>query len=98
MVFRQILLLLACALLCACGGADKRADRVCGVPVGGTPWEFAAAVHDRGDRTFVPESVVLIGQTKAYIVGWTLPSEQPDTIFCDLIDGKVVAAHLFTVE
>ena len=88
-----LIIIIICAL-CACA----RKATVCGVPVQGTPWELAAAIHDEGDGTFVPEAVEYIGTTKAIIIGWSLPAEQPDTIFCDVVEGKVVAAHLFTEE
>jgi hypothetical protein len=69
---------------------------VCGVPVDGcTPWELAARIHGKSDRTFLPESVEICGESKAYICGWSISSEQPDTIICDLKEGKVVHAHLF---
>ena len=74
--------------MCACA----RKATVCGVPVEGSPWALAARIYDAGDRTFLPESIEFAGQSKAYIIGWSFPSEQPDTIFCDLRDGKVVHA------
>ena len=83
----SVLCVLVCAL-CAC----TRKATVCGVPVEGSPWALAARIYDHGDRTFLPESVEFAGQSKAYIIGYSLPSEQPDTIFCDLRDGEVVHA------
>ena len=65
---------------------------ICGVPVQGTPWELAARIHDHGNGTFLPECVDMCGQSKAFICGWSLPTEQRDTIICDLVNGKVVSA------
>ena len=63
---------------------------------GKTPWELASQLYDRPDRTFVPTEVSLT-TTKAYIIGWSLSApdhEYPDTIFCDLVAGKVTFAVL----
>ena len=97
MTGRSFLLCIICAFLCACGGT-RCADRICGVPVHGTPWQLAAAIHDDGDGTFVPAAVDYIGSSKAIIAGWSLTHDRPDTIFCDLKEGKVIAAHLFNEE
>lgn len=64
---------------------------VCGVPVQGTPWELAAAIHGSGDRSFVPVTVDVF-TTKAYIHGYTLPDEQPAQVVCDVKEGKVIWA------
>ena len=64
---------------------------VCGVPVSGTPWELAAAIHDHGDGSFMPVSVNEYSD-KAYIEGYLLPDETPAQIVCDLADGQVVYA------
>ena len=69
---------------------------ICGVPVQGTPWELAARIHDHGNGTFLPECVDMCGQSKAFICGWSLPTEQRDTIICDLKDGKVVSAVIMS--
>ncbi len=96
MAGKCIILSIVCALVCACGGA-KRTDRVCGVPVDGcTPWGLAAAVADHGDGSFLPEQVQFCGESKAYICGWSISSEQPDTIICDLKEGKVVSAVIMS--
>lgn len=85
-----LIISIVCAL-CACA----RKAVVCGVQYEGrTPWELAAAIDARGDRSFAPQSVQFIGQSKAMIIGWSLPAEQPDTIFLDLKDGKVTHAIL----
>ena len=71
---------------------NRQRCTVCGVSVeGGTPWELAAAIHDRGDGSFVPVSVEEFS-TKAYIHGYTLPDEQPAQVVCDVEKGKVVHA------
>lgn len=67
---------------------------MCGVAVEGTPWELAAAIHDRGDGSFVPVSVDEY-RTKAYIHGYTLPDEQPAQVVCDVKEGKVVWAEIY---
>lgn len=69
---------------------------MCGVSVEGTPWELAAAIHDRGDGSFVPVSVEDFS-TKAYIHGYTLPDEQPAQVVCDVEKGKVVWAEIYTL-
>ena len=61
------------------------------MPVQGTPCQLAAAIHDSGDRTFVPVTVDVF-TTKAYIHGYTLPDEQPAQVVCDVKEGKVVWA------
>ena len=70
---------------------NRQRCTVCGVSVEGTPWELAAAIHDRGDGSFVPVSVEKFS-TKAYIHGYTLPDEQPAQVVCDVEKGKVVHA------
>ena len=63
------------------------------MPVGGTLWEFAAAIADQGDGTFVPECVRPMTSEKGYIDGWLLlDEERPATVVCDMQDGKVVEA------
>jgi len=69
----------------------RQRQTICGVPVKGTPWELAAAIHDRGDYSFAPTTVYQFGD-KAYIEGYIFPDEIPATIACDLVDGQVVAA------
>lgn len=88
--FNLISLLAIVLLLGSCGGREKT---VCGVPVKGTPWEFAAAIHDKGDGTFMPETVDEY-RGKAYIRGWVLPDELPAVVVCDVQEGKVVEAVL----
>ena len=76
---------------------NRQRCTVCGVSVeGGTPWELAAAIHDRGDGSFVPVSVEEFS-TKAYIHGYTLPDEQPAQVVCDVEKGKVVWAEIYTL-
>lgn len=77
-----------CMLSVAC---NRQRCTVYGVSVEGTPWELAAAIHDRGDGSFVPVSVAEFS-TKAYIHGYTLPDEQPAQVVCDVEKGKVVHA------
>ena len=73
---------------------NRQRCAVCGVSVEGTPWELAAAIHDRGDGSFVPVSVEKFS-TKAYIHGYTLPDEQPAQVVCDVKEGKVVWAEIY---
>ena len=75
---------------------NRQRCEVCGVSVEGTPWELAAAIHDRGDCSFVPVSVEEFS-TKAYIHGYTLPDEQPAQVVCDVEKGKVVWAEIYTL-
>ena len=88
---------LAILLLVLTLGACTHRVSVCGVPAKGTPWELAAAVHDHGDGTFAPVTVYEY-DTKAYIDGYLMPSEQPAQLVCDLEKGKVVYASLYTAE
>ena len=88
---------LAILLLVLTLGACTHRVSVCGVPAKGTPWELAAAIHDHGDGTFVPVTVYEY-DTKAYIDGYLLPSEEPAEIVCDLEKGKVVYASLYEKE
>ena len=73
---------------------NRQRCAVCGVSVEGTPWELAAAIHDKGNGTFVPVSVEEFS-TKAYIHGYTLPDEQPAQVVCDVKEGKVVWAEIY---
>ena len=92
MGLRRAVYSVVCVLVCAICACTRKAT-VCGVPYEGcSPWALAARIYDRGDRTFLPESVEFAGQAKAYIIGWSFPSEQRDTIICDLRDGGVVHA------
>ena len=77
---------------------NRQRSTVCGVSIEGTPtpWELAAAIHDRGDGSFVPVSVEEFS-TKAYIHGYTLPDEQPAQVVCDVKEGKVVWAEIYTL-
>ena len=88
---------------CCC---QRNVKTICGVPVKGTPWELAAAIHDRGDGSFWPETVYEVSECKAYIVGEicvqmqntpndTISSDDgfiPAEIVCDVQNGQVVDA------
>ncbi len=94
---RRLLFSLAlCAVVLLCSACRHQSPQtICGVPVQGTPWQLAAAIHDSGDGTFIVESVDLITETKAYISGWLPPDELPAQIICDLSSkGEVTAAVL----
>lgn len=98
----------AFALLSCTRYTEEEATLVCGVPVKGTPWQLAAAIHDTGDHTFFPEEVHC-GNAKAYIYGWynTHATDHPYTaepyedgllpamVVCDVLDGKVKNAVLY---
>ena len=86
-------MLCICMLSVAC---NRQRCTVCGVSVASTPWELAAAIHDRGECSFVPVSVEEFS-TKAYIHGYTLPDEQPAQVVCDVEKGKVVWAEIYTL-
>ena len=87
---------------------NRQRCAVCGVSVEGTPWELAAAIHDKGNGTFVPVSVEEY-EDKAYIKGWldTNGSEKPyrelpyddgyvpAEIICDVENGSVTHALLY---
>ena len=75
------------------GCTSRESKQFMGVPVGGTLWEFAAAIADKGDGTFVPECVQPMTCEKGYIDGWLLLDEdRRATVVCDMQDGKVVDA------
>ena len=93
MTKRLIIFLLLSLTLVGCA----RKATICGVPVQGTPWELAAAIHAHGDGSFAPVTVYEYS-TKAYIDGYLMPSEEPAEIVCDLEKGKVVYASLYTAE
>ena len=95
--------------LCACNRySEQDATRVCGVPVKGTPWEFASTLASQRGGSFVPECVQIDGN-KAYIKGWidTNGTEEPSRelpyddgflpaeVICDVEDGSVTHAHLY---
>ena len=108
---KRFLFIVICATaLCACSRySEQNATRVCGVPVKGTPWELAATVADHGEGGFVPESVTVY-KDKAYIHGWIdtnswdepyreLPYDDgllPAQIWCDVVDGQVAHAGLYS--
>jgi len=62
--------------LTACTSTDQHPSKVvCGIQLHGqTPWQLAAAIHDTGDQTFLPETVSQLtfqdGKGKAYIEGY----------------------------
>ena len=98
----------AIALLSCTRYTEEDATLVCGVPVKGTPWQLAAAIHDTGDHTFLPEEVHIL-HAKAYIDGWynTRKTDHPYTaepyedgllpaqVVCDIEDGEVTHAILY---
>jgi len=99
--FGHICLIVLAIMFCCC--APNQRPTVCGVPVQGTPWQLAAAIHDNGDGTFVPTCIDQITSTKAYISGYLLrdstgallPDELPATLICDLSEkGEVCGAVL----
>ncbi|MBE6324022.1 MAG: hypothetical protein E7074_03465 [Bacteroidales bacterium] len=79
-----------------CLSCTKPTKTICGVPVQGTPWELAAAIADHGDGTFLPECVLDVSATKAYINGAYFSKEYEGdfatTIICDVRDGQVYSA------
>ena len=103
--FLRFCLCLVAISLCCC--TSSRRPTICGVPVQGTPWQFAASIHDNGDGTFVPVSVDLVTTTKAYISGYLVPdalldslgnplsADRPATLICDLTpSGEVCGAAI----
>lgn len=73
-LYLYILLTNLLALSACTKYSEDNAMLICGVPVKGTPWQLAAAIHDTGDQTFLPESVTQLtfqdGKGKAYIEGY----------------------------
>lgn len=100
--------LLVVIILSFCG-CHRDVKTICGVPVQGTPWELAAVINDKGDKSFFPESVFEVSDFKAYISGIVdprsidpsfIPSPDdggflPAEIVCDLQNGKVIDAFIY---
>ena len=75
----------------------------------GSPWSFAASLHDQGDGSFLPAEVVILPH-KAYIRGWFYQPDstrsdtsggdgfQPAEVICDLDAGEVTHAFLVIPE
>ena len=90
-------------------GCKPASDTLCGVPVTGSPWSFAASLHDQGDGSFLPAEVVILPH-KAYIRGWFYQPDsarsvtsggdgfQPAEVICDLDAGEVTHAFLVISE
>ena len=90
-------------------GCKPVSDTLCGVPVTGSPWSFAASLHDQGDGSFLPAEVVILPH-KAYIRGWFYQPDstrsdtsggdgfQPAEVICDLDAGEVTHAFLVIPE
>ena len=98
---KSVLLLLVILSFCCC---QRNGKTICGVPCTGTPWELAAAISDKGDGSFLVESVEVYEQ-KAYIRGWLRTAEAsepyddglvPAEVVCDLTNGKVTDAFLYS--
>ena len=95
-------------LVCLSSCRTSSCDCVVGVPVRGTAWQLAAAIHDKGDGSFLPEAVHVY-QDKAYIEGWydTNRTAEPYTaepyddgllparIVCDIVNNQVVHACVY---
>ena len=93
---KSVLLLLVILSFCCC---QRNVKTICGVPCTGTPWELAAAIHDKGDGTFMPECVFIIFDDRAFIEGWgdfNTDTEHQAFIDCTLRDGRVVDATIKT--
>ena len=86
-------------ILSACGRyTEEDQTLVCGVPVKGTPWQLAAAIHDKGDGSFEPETVWEY-KKKAYIDGFLRDENQtPAQVVCDVKNGKVTHAFVYCEE
>lgn len=107
-IFMKNLGLLVVIILSFCG-CNRNVKTICGVPVQGTPWELAAAINDKGDQSFFPESVYEVSDNKAYISGVVdpraidpsfIPSPDdggylPAEIVCEVKDGQVVDAFIY---
>ena len=95
------LLIVVLIAFCCC---QRNGKEVCGVAVKGTPHELAAAISDKGDGSFLVESVEVYEQ-KAYIRGWLRTAEAsepyddglvPAEVVCDVTNGKVTDAFLYS--
>ena len=97
---KVVLGLIIAISFCCC---QRNGKTICGVPIKGTPWELAAAIHDKGDKTFVVETVIEY-ENKAIIHGWLNTNNDetpyreepyddgflPAEIICDVQNGQVV--------
>ncbi len=82
------ILLVAFMAFCCC---QRNGKEVCGVAVKGSPWELAAAISDKGDGSFHVESVDVYEASEPYDDG-LVPAE----VVCDLTNGKVTDAFLYS--
>ena len=95
--------LLMLLFLALAGCSSKPTKTLLGVPVQGTPWEFAGAIYNRGVQEtpyFFPECVDAVNGFKAYITGWynseSFPIDVEAELICDLDStGQVINAVIF---
>ncbi len=85
-------LFLVSVLFAAC--TPRGEEQLCGVPIGGTPWQFIARFAEGNDTTFVP-LCVSVSDEVAYVEGVLLePEEKSVVLVCTLKDGNVVRATI----
>lgn len=91
-------LLIATVFVLLIGGCQRQKETICGVPVQGTPWQLAAAIADKGDGSFIPESVYRVNVDEAIIEGWLINDESKNRpfIWCEVKDNQVVSAAFKT--
>ena len=91
-------LLATAILVLLISGCQRQKDTICGVPVQGTPWQLAAAIADKGDGSFIPESVYRVNVDEAIIEGWLINDESKNRpfIWCKVKDNQVVSAAFKT--
>ena len=74
-------LLATAILVLLISGCQRQKDTICGVPVQGTLWQLAAAIADKGDGSFIPESVYRVNVDEAIIEGWLIDDESKNRPF-----------------
>jgi len=74
-------LLATAILVLLISGCQRQKETICGVPVQGTPWQLAAAIADKGDGSFIPESVYRVNVDEAIIEGWLIDDESKNRPF-----------------
>ena len=84
--FLRFCLCLVAISLCCC--TSSRRPTICGVPVQGTPWQFAASIHDNISGYLVPDALL-------DSLGNPLSADRPATLICDLTpSGEVCGAAI----
>ena len=91
-------LIIAALIIFTISGCQRQKEVFGGVPVQGTIWEFAAALAEKGDGSFVPECVNRVNIDGAIIEG-TFEDYESDNrpfLWCTIEDDQVVKVEIRT--